>query len=291
MLVRTCKDKNNPYVMLHKGFLEDINLSLKAKGLLAYCMSKPDGWQFNVNQLTATLKEGRKSIYSCFKELSREGYCVRTQQREKAGYYGKSDCILYEIPQKILPNAQKGDTDKGDTDKGDAAPYISKNDPSNIDISISAHAPVACGNVDNSISRGLHVRTTEAEHKKLISGYGEEMTQKAYIYLDEWKEDTPKHKWKKNDYRSILRWVIDVLRDKDLKTKDAPKSSEANEKIAMRIGLNYPARRDIVIGTDYIEFINGPQCEHVKFANNNFKQIIEHELRKRHLDTKWLKDH
>ena len=104
MLIRTSKDKNNPYVMLHKGFLEDMNLSLKAKGLLAYCMSKPDGWQFNIEQMTTCLKEGRDAIQSAFNELIENHYCVRDQTRGEGGTFSNVDYVLYELPiQKMLP--------------------------------------------------------------------------------------------------------------------------------------------------------------------------------------------
>lgn len=99
MLIRTSKDKDHPYVLLNKTFLEDPHLSLKAKGLLAYCMSKPDGWKFHVDQMTTVLKEGRDAIYSSFKELISHGYCIRYQSREK-GKFNKGEYTLYEIPQK-----------------------------------------------------------------------------------------------------------------------------------------------------------------------------------------------
>lgn len=151
MLVRTSKDKNNPYVMLHKGFLEDINLSLKAKGLLAYCMSKPDGWQFHVDQLVDSLKEGSEAIYSGLKELIEHGYCVRKQGKDVNSKFSKVDYVLYELPiQKILP--QPGFPDAGVPDAGlpEAGPYISvKNESSNIDDDDDAHTRVGCGNVHN----------------------------------------------------------------------------------------------------------------------------------------------
>lgn len=106
MNIRTQKDKNNPYVQIHKGFLEDPNLSLKAKGLLAYCMSKPDDWHFHVDQLTTVLKEGRVAIRAAFKELIEHGYCKRDQERTK-GQFAGCDYILSEtkIFKKSLPKA------------------------------------------------------------------------------------------------------------------------------------------------------------------------------------------
>lgn len=101
MLIRTSKDKKNPYVMINKSVFEDPNLSLKAKGLLGYCLSKPDGWHFNVHHLASVLKEGKQAIYSGFNELIENGYCVREQAREEQkGTFSKINYVLYESSQQ-----------------------------------------------------------------------------------------------------------------------------------------------------------------------------------------------
>ena len=61
--------------------------------------------------------------------------------------------------------------------------------------------------------RAPHVATTDEEHEKLVTKYGKEKTEAYYQHLSEWKEATPKSKWKKGDYRSILRWVVDAYEE------------------------------------------------------------------------------
>lgn len=39
---RINKDKDNPYVMMNKGFIQNPYLSMQAKGLLAYFLSLPN---------------------------------------------------------------------------------------------------------------------------------------------------------------------------------------------------------------------------------------------------------
>ena len=139
MLVRTSKDKDHPYVLLNKKFLEDPNLSLKAKGLLAYCMSKPDGWKFHVEQMTKVLKEGYDAIASAFKELIQHGYCIRLQHREK-GKFHQGEYILYEVPVKSTnikePQAIKPCLENPDPVNPDPGkPRLVNNDDSNKDLS------------------------------------------------------------------------------------------------------------------------------------------------------------
>lgn len=61
------------------------------------------------------------------------------------------------------------------------------------------------------IQRLEHVKTTDEEHRKLVEEFGEQKTQACYQRLNEWKLDTPRSKWKKSDYRSILRWVVNAV--------------------------------------------------------------------------------
>lgn len=71
-----------------------------------------------------------------------------------------------------------------------------------------------------TVKRCEHVSTSDAEHAKLVEAHGEEFVRRCYLRLSEWKMDTPKSKWKKSDYRSILRWVVDAIREAD-KRKDS----------------------------------------------------------------------
>jgi hypothetical protein len=99
------------YVVLQKEVLEDSNLSLKAKGLWAYCMAKPDDWSFHLIQLATVLKEGITAIRSTIKELIENGYCKRIQSKTSNGRFDSYDYEILEIkeilPQSGFPNAAK----------------------------------------------------------------------------------------------------------------------------------------------------------------------------------------
>ena len=96
--------KTENFVVLHKGALENPNLSFKTKGLWAYCMSRPDNWEFHVSHLATVSKDGEDAVYSAIKELIENGYCERIQ--ENNGKFGKMDYYIHETPiniKEILP--------------------------------------------------------------------------------------------------------------------------------------------------------------------------------------------
>lgn len=57
-VIRVKKRPSN-FVMMDKTFLEDDRLSYKAKGLLAYLLSKPDDWKVIVGNLVNSSKDGK----------------------------------------------------------------------------------------------------------------------------------------------------------------------------------------------------------------------------------------
>lgn len=98
MLVRIAKNKENPYVMINKHAMQDSSLSFKARGLLGYCMSMPDDWKFNINQIAHKNECGIDQVKSGFKELIDKGYCVREKDRKQDGTFTRTDYVLYETP-------------------------------------------------------------------------------------------------------------------------------------------------------------------------------------------------
>ena len=96
-IIRVQKDKNNPYVMLNKGFLNDERLSFKAKGILAYLLSKPDNWKVRVGDLVKHSPDGRTAVYSGLSELKEYGYLERFAVRVD-GKIHHWESIIYEVP-------------------------------------------------------------------------------------------------------------------------------------------------------------------------------------------------
>lgn len=130
-IFRIRKDKDNPYVMLNKEMLNDANISLKAKGLLAYMLSMPDDWQFYEVEILKHCKEGRTAVRSTIKELIENGYIDRRQQRKQNGKFTGYEYQVYETKNRVT----KSDIGKSDIGKSNST----NNDLSNNKINNNLH--------------------------------------------------------------------------------------------------------------------------------------------------------
>ena len=97
MSVIRLQKHTDKYVILDKTFLEDQRISLKLKGFLAYCLSKPDHWEFRVLQLASVLKEGRDAIRSVIQEGEEYGYISSTQSKSACGQFTERDYVVHEL--------------------------------------------------------------------------------------------------------------------------------------------------------------------------------------------------
>jgi hypothetical protein len=258
MLVRTSKDKDHPYVMLNKTFLEDQNLSLKAKGLLAYCMCKPDGWQFHITQMAEVLKEGRDAIYSAFKELIKFGYCVRKQERVK-GQYDNGEYVLYEIPEK--PETEKPDTVSPELEK--AALVI--NDNSNKEIKKKRETD----------SYGKYVEFTKDEYQELCLKHGVDKVHEIIQSInDHCVNNRPKGY---RDYTGAFRTFL-----KNYKSSQAILPKQTNqEKVQAKFknGSIYNGA-ECYLDNDAIGFQRGITHLSVRFIEKGFDEQLANMLRK-----------
>jgi hypothetical protein len=68
------KRKVNNFVQIDKAVFEDDRLSFKAKGILGYLLTKPDGWKVIVKDLCNHSTDGERAVYSGLNELRKYGY-------------------------------------------------------------------------------------------------------------------------------------------------------------------------------------------------------------------------
>lgn len=107
-IIRVKKRPSN-FVIIDKTFLEDDRLSYKAKGILAYLLSKPDNWKVIVSDLVKHSKDGFDSVYSGLKELKKYGYYEKNPIRDEKGIIIRWESIIYEVP-KIKETNQTHET-------------------------------------------------------------------------------------------------------------------------------------------------------------------------------------
>jgi hypothetical protein len=77
----------NRYTVLDNKVIYDTRLSWRALGLLAYLLSKPDGWETDAQRLAALRKEGRDAVRSALNEIEAAGYLVRRRFQNERGQW------------------------------------------------------------------------------------------------------------------------------------------------------------------------------------------------------------
>ena len=90
-------EKNQNYSVIANHHLRNMELSLKAKGLMTMMLSLPPEWDYSVAGLAAICKEGVTAIRAALKELEENQYLVRERKNSEKGYF-VYEYTLYEIP-------------------------------------------------------------------------------------------------------------------------------------------------------------------------------------------------
>lgn len=121
---RKAKNKDNPFVMVDKTWINNPNLSAKAKGILLYILSKPDDWIIYEIDICNHMKDGRDSIRSGIKELISIGHIHRTACRDELGRFKGYEHMVYENP--LIPTKS---TEDGKPDIG--KPHTTNNERTN----------------------------------------------------------------------------------------------------------------------------------------------------------------
>ncbi len=126
-VIRVRKRPNN-FVMMDRAFLENALLSWKAKGILAYLLSKPDNWKVIVGDVVKHAADGKASVYSGLAELREYGYYEKVPVRNERGIFDHWESTVYELPKAVnpengpsvplpgFPEMDKPDMGKPDTD-------------------------------------------------------------------------------------------------------------------------------------------------------------------------------
>ena len=87
---KTINKKEN-FTSIHNKLINNSRISLKAKGIMLYMLSKPENWKYNPKEIAKNSKDGLDSVYSGIKELIEAGYISRVRHSD-----GTVDYFVFE---------------------------------------------------------------------------------------------------------------------------------------------------------------------------------------------------
>lgn len=89
--------RRSNFTMVDNASVNDPNISFKAKGLLLWLLSKPDGWRFTSAAIAEVGPDGRESVQSGLRELTKAGY-YRTERRQMPDGTFRTGSAVSEVP-------------------------------------------------------------------------------------------------------------------------------------------------------------------------------------------------
>lgn len=145
--------RNAGYSTVPNRILEDHRLSMEARWLLAYLLSKPDNWTVVVKDICNRGGCGRDKARRMLAELVDIGYAEREQQRE-GGKFSSSDLVIFDEP--TVPLSVAG------AEAGRSVANLPQTDsPAPVNPSTVLPAPVNPLHSNNS-----DIRITESEEER-----------------------------------------------------------------------------------------------------------------------------
>lgn len=94
------KNKTNRenFLVVSKIFLQDKNLSIAERGLLATMHSLPNNWEFTIAGMTKILPDGKSKIGTALDGLIKKGYIIKKQSKTSSGCFAKNILEINERP-------------------------------------------------------------------------------------------------------------------------------------------------------------------------------------------------
>lgn len=241
-MVRITKGQDVPFTQVPNCLLNDEGLSLEAKGLMAWMLSKPDDWKFYVRHVASQLGKGKDTIAKYINELIKRGYIERrARKRSSDGTFEYYEYVLYIEPSPKKPDQENPTLEKPTQEISDNSNKDCINtDCSNKDTigkAIPYEEIIQYLNKALQLPRGYRATTQKtkrlvkarwnegfrlADFKKVIDTkvekWGEDEKMKQYLrpqtlfgtkfeaYLAEWEMKTPNMTMSDED-KDWLEWV------------------------------------------------------------------------------------
>lgn len=97
-IIRTRKNRENPYTMIARAPLNDAALSWEARGVLAYLLDKPDDWEVRFQDLVHKGPGKEDRMRRILHELEAAGYVHRARTSGTRGRF-LWETLVYETPE------------------------------------------------------------------------------------------------------------------------------------------------------------------------------------------------
>jgi hypothetical protein len=109
------RQHNSRFASLPNAIWEDPCVSVEAKGVLGYLLSRPHNWNVRPQQVGQVLNIGKDKLQRIFQELISAGYVTREQNRDEAGSFGSMEYIVRDETVASLPQPENPQTAKPQT--------------------------------------------------------------------------------------------------------------------------------------------------------------------------------
>lgn len=101
------------FTQVSNNIINDNSLSYKAKGIYLHLVSKPNGWDFYIDEIVKSSKDGKESVQSGLKELESAGYLKRTPAKsQENGKFTGYDYYIYNSKNRQPENPVDGETQR-----------------------------------------------------------------------------------------------------------------------------------------------------------------------------------
>ena len=90
---------DNKFTTIPNSLIQNTDLTLEARGLLIFLLSKPSDWKVNVKNLSQDNDIGRDKCYKIINALIDSGYIVRNEEKVK-GRYNYTEYFVYPEKQR-----------------------------------------------------------------------------------------------------------------------------------------------------------------------------------------------
>lgn len=187
------------YCIISKNFLNDDGLSYKAKGLMAYLLSKPDTWVTTISDLVKHAVDQEKSVRSGLKELHERGYYKKVPVRDEKGHFVCWQSTVYETSHlEEMQRETKGtqEKDMATTMECETAPFAQNGE---MDCPVAGfrqldHRQLDYRHVENGYTTNNNI-TKKSGDSKNQSSQSERTGRTDVDIVDEYKEQLYENVW------------------------------------------------------------------------------------------------